>query len=123
MSVYDRDLQGLLTDAGDGTDMTSPTPRDTIRIGFRTVEGTRIRYAESSGPAEQSLLLTSPWPRASTRSLRVFANHYNGHQPHRALGMEAPAPPRRLHAVGTGPPSIGRRDLLGGLIHVYEIAA
>ena len=47
-------------------------------------------------------------------TLRVFANHYNGHRPHRALGMEAPAPRRRLHAVGTGPPSIERRNLLGG---------
>jgi len=56
-------------------------------------------------------------------TLRVFANHYNGHRPHRALGMEAPAPRRRLHAVGTGPPSIERRNLLGGLIHEYDIAA
>jgi N-dimethylarginine dimethylaminohydrolase len=33
-----------------------------MRIGFRTVQGTTIRYAESSGPTEQSLPLTSPWP-------------------------------------------------------------
>ncbi|HME04182.1 MAG TPA: alpha/beta hydrolase [Solirubrobacteraceae bacterium] len=64
MSVYDRDRQGLQADTGDGTDMTSPKPRDTIRIGFRTVEGTRIRYADSSGPAEQSILLTNPWPES-----------------------------------------------------------
>jgi putative transposase len=56
-------------------------------------------------------------------TLRVFASHYNGHRPHRALGMEAPAPRRRLHAVGTGLPSVERRDLLGGLIHEYDIAA
>jgi hypothetical protein len=56
-------------------------------------------------------------------TLRVFANHYNGHRPHRALGMEAPAPRRRLYAVGTGLPSVERRDLLGGLIHEYGIAA
>jgi putative transposase len=56
-------------------------------------------------------------------TLRVFANHYNGHRPHRALGMEAPAPRQRLHAVGTGRPSIERRDLLGSLIHEYDIAA
>jgi transposase InsO family protein len=55
--------------------------------------------------------------------LRVYANHYNGHRPHRALGMEAPLPRRRLHTVGTGPPSVERRDLLGGLIHEYETAA
>jgi putative transposase len=56
-------------------------------------------------------------------TLRVYTNHYNGHRPHRALGMEAPAPRRHLHVVGTGPPSVERRDLLGGLIHEYEIAA
>lgn len=56
-------------------------------------------------------------------TLRVFANHYNGHRPHRALGMEAPAPPRRLHAAGTGPPSVERRNLLGGVIREYDIAA
>jgi putative transposase len=56
-------------------------------------------------------------------TLRIFASHYNGHRPHRALGMEAPAPRRRLHAVGTDPPSVERRDLLGGLIHEYDVAA
>ena len=58
-------------------------------------------------------------------TLRIYAGHYNGHRPHRALGMEAPAPQRRLHAVrgGSDPSSVRRRDLLGGLIHEYEIAA
>ena len=56
-------------------------------------------------------------------TLGVYANHYNGHRPHRALDMEPPTPRPRLHAVGSGPPSVGRRDLLGGLIHEYEVAA
>jgi transposase InsO family protein len=56
-------------------------------------------------------------------TLRVFASHYNGHRPHRALGMEAPAPRRRLHVVRNDPPSVKRHDLLGGLIHEYETAA
>jgi putative transposase len=56
-------------------------------------------------------------------TLRVFAKHYNGHRPHRALGMEAPAPRRSRPAVGTAPPSVERRDILGGLIHEYDIAA
>jgi putative transposase len=56
-------------------------------------------------------------------TLRVYANHYNGHRPHRALGMEAPAPRRSPPAVGTAPLSVERRDLLGGLIHEYDIAA
>jgi len=33
-----------------------------MRIGFRTVHGTTIRYAKSSGTTAQSLPLTSPWP-------------------------------------------------------------
>ena len=40
------------------------TAGETMRIGFRTVDGTTIRYAESSGPSEQSILLTSPWPES-----------------------------------------------------------
>jgi pimeloyl-ACP methyl ester carboxylesterase len=35
-----------------------------MRIGFRTVDGTRIRYADCSGPAARSILLTSPWPES-----------------------------------------------------------
>jgi hypothetical protein len=34
-----------------------------------------------------------------------------------------PVPLRRLHAVGKDPPSVKRRDVLGGLIHEYEVAA
>jgi putative transposase len=56
-------------------------------------------------------------------TLRVYSNHYNGHRPHQALGMEAPAPRRSPPAVGTPPPSVERRHLLGGLIHEYDIAA
>lgn len=57
------------------------------------------------------------------RTLRVYTEHYNGHRPHRALGMSAPAPRKHLHAVGKDPPALRRRDLLGGLIHEYDIAA
>jgi pimeloyl-ACP methyl ester carboxylesterase len=40
-----------------------PRP-ETMRIGFQTVEGIRIRYAERSGHVEQPILLTSPWPES-----------------------------------------------------------
>ena len=36
---------------------------------FRTVAGVRVRYAESDGPPERTVLLTSPWPE----SLYAFA--------------------------------------------------
>ena len=41
----------------------SPGPA-TMRIGFRTVDGVRIRYAESEGPADRTIILTSPWPES-----------------------------------------------------------
>ena len=37
--------------------------------GFRTVDGVRIRYADSGGSREPAILLTSPWPE----SLYAFA--------------------------------------------------
>ncbi len=57
------------------------------------------------------------------RVLREYVAHYNARRPHRGLDLRAPdAPP--------GPPAplpdfrrIRRRDVLGGLIHEYELAA
>jgi pimeloyl-ACP methyl ester carboxylesterase len=40
-----------------------------IQPRFRTLDGVRIRYADSGGPEERTLLLTSPWPE----SLYAFA--------------------------------------------------
>src|SRR3954447_18026130 len=33
-------------------------------VAFRTVDGTRVRYAQSNGRAGPSILLTSPWPES-----------------------------------------------------------
>lgn len=41
----------------------------TLPVEFRTVDGVRIRYADSGGSREPALLLTSPWPE----SLYAFA--------------------------------------------------
>jgi pimeloyl-ACP methyl ester carboxylesterase len=38
-------------------------------VGFRTIDGVRIRYADSSGPQDPTVVLTSPWPE----SLYAFA--------------------------------------------------
>jgi putative transposase len=67
------------------------------------------------------MLIGSRWQLE--RTLRVYIEHYNGHRPHRALDMNAPAPRKHLRAVGKDPPIVKRRDLLGGLIHEYDIAA
>jgi putative transposase len=56
--------------------------------------------------------------------LRVDAEHYNAHRPHRALRLEPPLQHAGLTAVGEDQPArVQRRDLLGGLIHEYRRAA
>jgi hypothetical protein len=57
------------------------------------------------------------------RVLRVYADHYNETRPHRGLELKAPEPgpgPVRSPADGV---RIKRRDVLGGLIHEYDVAA
>jgi len=58
--------------------------------------------------------------------LRVYVRHYNEQRPHRALDLQAPdprtIPPAQRGPVGS-PTAIRRQDLLGGLIHEYEVAA
>jgi putative transposase len=56
------------------------------------------------------------------RVLRVYVRHYNGHRPHRALGLKPPD--RSVEARTAVPPlDVRRQDILGGLIHEYRIAA
>jgi pimeloyl-ACP methyl ester carboxylesterase len=45
------------------------TTTATMQVGYRTVDGVLIRCADSGGPHERTLLLTSPWPE----SLFAFA--------------------------------------------------
>jgi transposase InsO family protein len=59
--------------------------------------------------------------------LATYVAHYNEHRPHRALGQR---PPLATPMVTDGRPSdvigldrIRRRDLLGGLVHEYDLAA
>jgi pimeloyl-ACP methyl ester carboxylesterase len=54
-----------------------------MRVGYRTIDGVRIRYAESDGPPDRTVVLTSPWPESVFafapiwtvlgRRLRLFA--------------------------------------------------
>ncbi len=69
---------------------------------------------------DRMLTLSRPHLQAT---LRAYTEHYNGHRPHRALDMQPPAPRQPLRAVGKDPPSVTRQDILGGLIHEYQIAA
>jgi putative transposase len=64
--------------------------------------------------------------RQLERVLGVFVRHYNGYRPHRALALQ---PPEMTATRSTrGDPfapatAVGRRDLIGGLIHEYEAIA
>jgi putative transposase len=54
--------------------------------------------------------------------LRAYVAHYNRHRPHRSLSLEPPQ--ERLAASARAPsPRIDRRELLGGLINEYQVAA
>ena len=56
-------------------------------VQFCTVDGVRIRYADSSGSHEQTLLLTSPWPE----SLYAFASLWEPLAEHaRLLAIDLP---------------------------------
>jgi transposase InsO family protein len=58
------------------------------------------------------------------RVLRVFADHYNTHRPHRSLDLTPPAPRISKPRTNRKPPAgVERRDRLGGLIHEYRHAA
>jgi pimeloyl-ACP methyl ester carboxylesterase len=70
-----------------------------MQTAFQTVDGTRIHYAESGGPAERSILLTSPWPE----SVYAFAPIW-------------PALSKRFHLLAVDLPGFGgserREELL-----------
>jgi putative transposase len=58
------------------------------------------------------------------RVLRVFADHYNTHRPHRSRHLNPPAPNiSKPHIIRTPTAGVQRRDRLGGLIHEYSHAA
>jgi putative transposase len=62
--------------------------------------------------------------RQLERVLAIYIEHYNGHRPHRGLGLVPPErrPALRLveaHEAGR----VRRRARLGGLINKYSVAA
>jgi transposase len=57
--------------------------------------------------------------------LAEYLVHYNGHRPHRALGQEAPQTFGATASPVRGPDPMGlrRTEILGGLIHEYQLVA
>jgi pimeloyl-ACP methyl ester carboxylesterase len=53
----------------------------TPHVDFRTIDGVRIRYADSGGSQEPTVLLTSPWPE----SVYAFAPMWDTLAPHARL--------------------------------------
>jgi len=63
-------------------------------------------------------------PRHLARVLDTYVERYNAHRPHRSLRLLPPEP--RSTPLKTLRPSlghVGRRDVLGGLIHEYDLVA
>jgi putative transposase len=52
--------------------------------------------------------------------LHIYVEHYNGHRPHRALGLEPPVPRVGPTAITRDQRRVDRRDRLGGLLHEYH---
>jgi transposase InsO family protein len=61
-------------------------------------------------------------PQHLEQALVVFITHYNGHRPHRALSLTPPQPMRPAPPEWSGT-RVRRVDRLGGVIHVYALAA
>lgn len=58
------------------------------------------------------------------RVLKLYVGHYNRHRPHRGLGLAVPNEPLPNETSVTLPlEQLQRRDVLGGLIHEYELVA
>ena len=58
--------------------------------------------------------------------VRVYVRHYNRGRPHRALDLRPPDPSTRSSVRADSKPQdlrVRRRDLLGSLIHEYNVAA
>jgi transposase InsO family protein len=63
-------------------------------------------------------------PHHLPRVLDAYAQHYNAHRPHRSLRLLPPEP--RSRPPGGPLPALEdvcRRDVLGGLIHEYDLVA
>jgi transposase InsO family protein len=96
--------------------------------GGAEVIGTPVRAPNANAIAErfvrtiraectERLLIMNE--RHARRVLKRYVAHYNEHRPHRSIQLNAPQLPARQVSGGT----IVRRQLLGGLINEYAIAA
>ena len=100
--------------------------------GIRTIK-TPVRAPRANATAERFVRTVRTecldWlliinRRHLERVLRVFADHYNAHRPHRALNLKPPDPAaRKLRVLHPSTASVAHQDRLGGLIHEYHATA
>jgi transposase InsO family protein len=57
------------------------------------------------------------------RVLTIFVGHYSQRRPHRGLGLRAPDDPPTDAATAGPLNNLRHRDVLGGLIHGYDLVA
>ena len=57
------------------------------------------------------------------RTLLEYVEHYNRGRPHRGIDLRVPDPRSSEPSVATPIRKLRRRDVLGGLIHEYELTA
>jgi putative transposase len=105
---------------------TPSSPPSPIKVLITPVRAPRANaYAERwVGTVRRELLdrMLILGGRQLQAVLAEYADHYNGHRPHRALGQ---APPLGSAEPPVIPPAgrVARRDRLGGLIHEYAQVA
>ena len=58
-----------------------------------------------------------------SESFTPTTNHYNRARPHRGLELGTPEPGKPARRMGRRSGPVIRRDVLGGLINEYEVAA
>jgi transposase InsO family protein len=57
------------------------------------------------------------------RVLKIYVDHYNQRRPHRGLRLRAPDDQAAESTVIAPAGCLRRRDVLGGLIHEYDLVA
>jgi transposase InsO family protein len=118
-----RDRDQKFTDSFD--EVFRSTGTEIIRTPFHAPQANGIaeRFVRTARSECLDWLLIFDQPHLE-RALTVFADHYNGHRPHRALQLNPPArrrPPASVAACDATP--VQRRDRLGGVVHEYARAA
>jgi putative transposase len=118
-----RDRDQKFTDRFDGVFRSESI--EVVRTPFRAphASGVAERFVRTVRSECFDWLLTLN-QRHLEQVLKTFSDHYNGHQPHRALSLTPPEARRPTPTPSvSGDARILRRDRLGGVVHEYVRAA